>query len=224
MLMVDLRTERERRGLSIQEVARVSQIPESILLEIEEGRVSRMEPEDLAHYRQRYERHLGIRPSQPAPDPNTVQRNAQPSPRLTEEPISIPEDTRTLTIPIEDDFPKVRLVIIGFLLTMATVLVLQVGSMLVDRQKEAVVDAPTDQEIVVRAVNPVEVSLYAESDPQPSQLLDAGESVTLRSTDTIVVEVDSLHEVTIHYNGEIFHPLGELEFRRRLVFIRDAEE
>lgn len=222
--MVDLRAERERRGLSIQEVARVSQIPEAILLELEGGRVSRMEPEDLAHYRQRYERHLGIRPSQPIPESQTIQGKTQPSSRLTEEPISIPEETRTLTIPIEDDFPKVRLVIIGFLLTMATVLVLQVGSMLVDRQKESIVDAPTDQEVVVRAVNPVSVSLYAESDPQPEQRLDAGESLTLRSTDTIVVEVESLQEVIIHYNGEKFFPLGELEFRRRLLFIRDAEE
>jgi hypothetical protein len=68
------------------------------------------------------------------------------------------------------------------------------------------------------------VRLYTDSDPVPEQELGAGESTSLRSTETIIVEVENLTEVIIHYNGEMIQPLGDQEFPRRLVFIRDAEE
>ena len=212
--MADLRTERERRGLSLREVSRVSQIPLQILVALEDGETDRMEPEDLFHYREKYERHLGIRPTQQG-----VQQEEAPT-----EFVEFAEETRTHTIPIEDDFPKLRLVIIGFLLTLATVMVLQVGSMLVDRQKEAAMVAPDEQEISLRAINAMQIRLHTESEPQPAQRLGAGESTSLRSSETIIVEVDKLTDVVIHYNGEMIQPLGDQEFPRRLVFIRDAEE
>lgn len=198
----------------MREVARVSQIPLQILVALEDGDTDRMEPEDLFHYREKYERHLGIRPTQYG-----LQKEEAPTEFI--EPV---EETRTHTIPIEDDFPKLRLVIIGFLLTLATVMVLQVGSMLVDRQKEAAMVAPDEQEITLRAVNPVQIRLHTESDPKPAQLLEAGKSTSLVSSETIIVEVDKLTDVVIHYNDEMIQPLGDQEFPRRLVFIRDAEE
>jgi cytoskeletal protein RodZ len=212
--MADLRTERERRGLSLREVSRVSQIPLQILVALEDGDTDRMAPEDLFHYREKYERHLGIRPQASSSSQGT---------RAEPEIVEPGESTRTLTVPIEDEFPRLRLVIIGFLLTLATVMILQVGSMLVDRQSESPI-LSEGQELSLRAVNAIKVRLHSESNPQPEQTLEAGESTSLRSTETIIVEVENLTEVVIYYNGEMIHPLGDQEFPRRLVFVRDAEE
>ena len=197
----------------MREVARVSEIPLQVLVALEDGDTDRMASEALFHYREKYERHLGIRPSS----------HQRPEPQ-TPEIVEPGEPTRTQTIPIEDEFPRIRLVIIGFLLTLATVMILQVGSRLVDQQNEAENLAPTEQQISIRAVNPIMVRLYTDSDPVPEQELGAGESTSLRSTETIIVEVENLTEVIIHYNGEMIQPLGDQEFPRRLVFIRDAEE
>ena len=212
--MVDLRTERERRGLSLREVSRVSRIPLQILVAMEDGETDRIAPEDLAHYRERYERHLGIRPSVTT----SVPVNQHP------EFFAAPEETQTHTIPIEDDFPKIRLVIIGFLVTLGTVMILQVGSMLLDRQREAAQTVPTEQQIRLQAVNTVTVRLHAESDPQPSFELNAGESTSLSSEETIIVELGKLTDVIIHYNDDMIVPLGPQQSPRRLVFIKDTQE
>ena len=212
--MVDLRTERERRGLSLREVSRVSQIPLQILVAMEDGETGRLSPEDLAHYRERYERHLGIRPT------HSTRSTESPTPEFLEPQ----EETRTHTIPIDDDFPKIRLVIIGFLVTLATVMVLQVGSMLLDRQRDAARVTPTEQQIRLQAINTVTVRLHTESEPQPAFELEAGESTSLSSEETIVVELGKLTDVVIHYNDDMIVPLGPQQSPRRLVFVQDEQE
>lgn len=220
-----LRHERERRGLTLDEVAEGARIPRRYLVALEEDDTATLPPGPfLRSYRRQYLTWMGIDPDAwteahaPAASPGEL------SP-IDHDPGSADEPTATATIPRVDELPVARLVVLGFLLTLAIVLGLRVSSRLVDREAAApepepvAVDAATSQTVRVRAVEDTKVVVETDDSFHHNGTLRAGTSVEVESKVAVSVEVADLTRVVIHHNGDRIEPLHNLSASRRLVFL-----
>ena len=216
-----LRQERERRGLTLDEVAEGARIPRRYLVAMEEDDTATLPAGPfLRSYRRQYLTWLGIDAEawQAAHAPEPPAGAAPPAHEPPDEP------TVTHTIPRIDELPVVRLVILGFLLTLAVVLGLRVGSRMLDAeaQPEAMpVSAEVTQTVTVLAINPTKVVVETDSSFHHNGLLEAGQSVSVESALPVTVEIADLTQVSLHHNGDRIEPLHTLSGGRRLVFLPD---
>lgn len=213
--MIHLRAERERQNLSLDEAAARARIPVRYVDALERGDEEILPAGAFrSAYQRQYLDSLGIDPNSPVVVP------------LPEEP------TMTTTTQL-DEMPLARLVVAGFLLTMAIVLSLRVASEFTDTSPqasapeevaepslEAQVALPTSR-LRLRAIEDTRVSTRVDGFDSFDGVLPAKEILDLDSRQKIEVWVSDLTTIRITYNGERIEPLGNLSHGRRLVFIQD---
>lgn len=139
-----LRQERERRGLSLAEVADRCRIPVGFIEAIESGNADQVPRGPfLEVYRRRYVEFLGL--------PQAPEHSARPRPGPTlAMPIAVDEvepegsDTelvRTRTVTRHyDSVPLIRLVLAGFLVTVALILCMKLVAGMLDRTGSSSLD------------------------------------------------------------------------------------
>lgn len=216
-----LRQARERRGLTLDEVAAGARVPRKYLIAMEADDTEALPAGPfLRSYRRQVLTFLG---EDPDAWEATHLRGA-PGAAASPPPPAEGEYAPTATIPKSDELPVARLVVFGFLLTLAIVLALRVGSQLVatdDVEPEPVPieAAERPQTVRVRAVEPTRVMVETDNSYHHNGTLEGGEAVAVESLLPITVEVSDLTRVVIHHNGDRIEPLHNLSHPRRLVFI-----
>jgi|GEM_PF-1332293 len=221
----DLRRARERRGLSLDDVASQAKIPRPYIVALERGDLSALPPGRFrTAYHRQYRSFLGLPPM--AED--------LPAPVVHDTPDE-PEVTGTTgTMPRGDEIPTVRLVASGFAFTLLVVLLLRVGALVMEAPPAflmgdaAATDdtlaaagevAPLAQVVGLRAIEDVRVSVTTDEGTIRRGVLPGGESVSIESDGPITLEISDLTRVRVRYNGSRLEPLHNLSKGRRLVFL-----
>lgn len=194
--VVDLRSERQRRGLTLQDVSRQARIPERYLLALEEGDTTVLPPGPfLQGYRRQYLEYLGI------DEEDLVATEAAAKPEL----------------------PFARLAGGAFLITLIVVLTLKTGSLLLERaaapSPDPVAAVVAPQVVKVRASEPTSLGIAIDGEPEQRVRVEAGETLELEGKRRVSIDAPDLTRVSLSYNGERVEPLGNLSEGRRLVFI-----
>lgn len=218
--MIYLRTERERRQLSLEEAAAQARIPVRYVDALERGDEEILPPGAFRRaYQRQYLDSLGLDPDSPV----------APQPLEPEQPEE--EETRTITVSLEE-IPLQRLVVAGFLLTMAVVLGLRVIAAYIDYTTPAEV-APDEMaaaiepstlptaHLRVRAIEPTRLRTRVDGIDSFQGVLDANNLIDLEGREEIEVWAADLTSIIITYNGDRIEPLGNLSRGRRLVFIQE---
>lgn len=221
--MIHLRTERERQQLSLDEAAARARIPVRYVDALERGDDDVLPPGPFRRgYQRQYLESLGFDPESPVV--------ALPPMHGDIDDIE-PDETGTITASL-DEMPLGRLVIAGFLLTMAIVLALRVLGEVVD---PAPVATETPEELAaaaapaalptaklrVRAIEPTRLVTTVDGIESFKGVLGANKVIDLAGRDRIEVWAADLNTILITYNGERIEPLGTLSQGRRLVFIQE---
>ena len=227
--MRDLRRERERLGLSREEISAQTRIPLRYVGALEDAEDARANPAPfLFGYRRQYESFLdsvseGVAPpEEAAPDePAQYVRAEAPAEEEVEE-AATPQGV-----------PIVRLVVGGFLATLILVLGAKVVTMLSDRPAESadglevVAAASTPeppavpaQKLELRSTEPTRITVIADGQTLFAGVLEAGTTRAFGGHERLEVDTSDLTVLTVRHNGERIEPLGNLSYGRRLVFIQ----
>ena len=241
-----LRSARERMGLSLDEVASRTRIPQKWLAALESGDTSAFPPGPfLAGYSKQYRTFLGDQLGEPsAPGAGhsvassvgtslgapAVPRDPvpwQPAAARSDEPVletrcpEPDESTHTLTSPRAREQRLVRMVSIGSLGA-----VLLVGGFWVANQfggtTPVELGVAPDQTVLITSASGVGARVRADGRDIHSGPLPAGKQVRFAAHDRLELELDALDGVTLVYNGSTLKPLGLQSRSRRLVFVDDA--
>jgi cytoskeletal protein RodZ len=133
--MLDLRRERERRGMSLEQASGRSRIPVRYLMALENGTAAQVGP--MRDWRQRYVTFLGLREAEAIPTEDRRGPEVAPAAEPEEEPSADPEHTSTTaTIPRHEELPVGRLLMSGFVLTLLALLCLKLGALILDMSAE----------------------------------------------------------------------------------------
>jgi Helix-turn-helix domain/Domain of unknown function (DUF4115) len=195
----NLRRERERRGLSFDDVARLAKIPARYVKALEEDDVTVLPKGPFRNgYRKQYLEFLGLDEQ----DLVATERAAAP------------------------EVPVARLVAGGFAVTVLLVVALRVGAAALDwieRPAEIeVAGASTgepSQVVGVRAVDATRITVRVDGGAVEPLTLAAGENREVRGTERVEIDAQDLTRVVVTYNGERVEPLGNISRGRRLVFL-----
>lgn len=213
--MRDLKRERERLGLSRESVAASARVPLRSLAALEDGTPPGSPPPPfLTGYRRKVEAWLDAQQGGAVqPGEGEVRPYVRPEPEAAEAEAPAPEGV-----------PIARLVIGGFVATLAVVLVFKVGAAALSRPPAP----PTEPEIPVqkvelRAIEPTRVAVRADGKTLFSGTLEPGAAQTFEGRGRLEVDTSDLTRVSVRHNGERLEPLGNLSSARRLVFIQEAE-
>lgn len=219
--MTELRYERERRGWSLDDVASRTRIPRQYLEALEDGNHEVLPPGPFFRgYLRQYLEFLGEEMSE---DERT---EAQQD--VVDEVIE-GQVARATSAAMESSqgVPLTRLVIAGFVLTLAMTLALQVNHRL-----NAPTIVPTAHGPIVAMGPPHKVKVYAIEDVKVEVTIDGHTSYndTLRgtkgmefqATNRLELDISDLTRVRLHYNNKRIEPLGSLSRGRRLVFIHET--
>lgn len=219
-----LRRERERRGLTLDEVAERTCIPRRYLAALEEDDQEVLPPGPfLKGYRRQYLAFLNL--PEPAQDESA---GVEPAPLPKDAPLSEDETTERIR---EDPVPLVRLAVAGFAVTLTIVLALKIVSLVMDRPAESTASAGLSpprvapvaaERIEVRALEDTRLRVVTDGRIAFDDVLSAGKTLTFSANDRLEVDPADLRTVVVHYNGERIDPLGNVSHPRRLVFIHDA--
>lgn len=214
--MRDLRRERERLGLSRDEVAAQTRIPMRYLVALEEGDAGGLPAGPFLYgYRKQYETFLNLDDESLTAEDAATENGIRPVLRPEEEPETA---APRRAVPIG------RLVMGGFIATLAVALAVKVGALLVERAP-VTPEAETlpVQRLEVRAIEPTKVTVKADGETLFAGTLKPGAAQTWEGHRRLEVEAADLTRVTVRHNGERIEPLGSLTRGRRLVFIQDGE-
>jgi DNA-binding XRE family transcriptional regulator len=222
----ELRRARERRGLSVDDVANQAKIPRQYIKALERGDTSALEPGPFRKaYHRNYRSFLGLPPM--AED----LKIKAPAQQLDE-----PEVTSTTgTIPRGDEIPTLRLILSGFAFTLLVVMVLRVGAVMVDSPTWldfGTTDAAEDlaaaaalepaQVVGLRAIEDVRVNVITDEGTIREGVLRGGKSISVKTDGPISIEISDLTRVRLRYNDSRLEPLHNLSKGRRLVFLPDS--
>jgi hypothetical protein len=194
-----LETERGRRGLSRDDVARLTRIPVRYVQALEQGDHDVLPPGPfLTAYRRQYLEFLGL------DEQDLMQTERAPAPEI----------------------PLGRLVLGGFLITVGVVVALRLGAYAMtwmESRPEAATAAPAPavgaQTVAVRAIDRTKLTVTVDEGAPEQIVLAPGETREVKGTGRVVVDAPDLTRVVLTYNGEKVEPLGNLSHRRRLVFL-----
>lgn len=218
--MIDLRHEREARGLSLDDVAERARIPRRYIAAMEQGDTATLPPGPfLRGYRRQYLEFLDLPPDAIT----TLDEVVPPEP---EAPAALPvysASDLSQTFPVAAELPVGKLVVAGVLLCVVVLMGLRVGAVLIEERATAgdavPVVAATAQRVTVRAIENTRVDVFADESWHHQGTLPGGESVELESNLPIEISVGDLTRVVVHHNGERIDPLHDLSSSRRLVFV-----
>ncbi|MEC7947324.1 MAG: RodZ domain-containing protein [Myxococcota bacterium] len=218
--MIDLRHEREARGLSMDDVAERARIPRRYIEAMETGNTASLPPGPfLRGYRQQYLEFLDL----PLDASTTLDEALPPEPDL-ERPLPVyTSSDLSQTFPVSAEPPVAKLILAGLLLCTIVVLGLRVGAVVL--QGETMVDDPvalvaaTSQKVTIRAIDRTRVEVFADDSWHHQGALPGGETITVESELPIEVTVGDLTRVVLHHDGSRIDPLHDLSTSRRLVFV-----
>lgn len=218
--MIDLRHERQARGLSQDDVAERARIPRRYIEAMESGDTATLPPGPfLRGYRRQYLEFLDL----PADAITTLDEIVPPEP---DEPRPLPvynSSDLSQTFPVRAELPLGKLAIAGLLLCAVVLMGLRVGAVVLDERATAddavPVVASVSQEVTVKAIENTRVDIFADDSWHHTGTLPGGESITLESSLPIEVSVGDLTRVVVRHNGERIDPLHDLSTSRRLVFV-----
>lgn len=192
-LRADLRSARERRGLTLDDVSAQARIPRHYIVALERGDV-----DILPHgrfrsaYHRQYRSFLGLppvaedRPTMVDPERGTaLDPHGDPSTELT---------GTTGTMPRGDEIPTMRLIASGFAFTLLVVLVLRVGAVVVEAPLPdflASADTPSPDDIITIDPSAAAVVPTPAAEPVPAApaVPTAAQSVKLRAIEDVRVAV-----------------------------------
>lgn len=218
----ELRSARERAGLSIDQAADKTRIPKKYLEALERGDLSAFPPGPfLSGYTRQYRKFLTL-PETPtaAPEPE-VRLGPAPkaAPRIT--PGGVQDfDDRTVTVPSILKQSRGRLFALAGALLAVIVLVIQVGRSALEPAPTDIGEVP-DQNVLLRVTEPVRAEVVADGRTVFHGLLTPGPDAKFAAHDRLELDLGSLEPVTIQYNGSALKPLGAQSRPRRLVFVDD---
>lgn len=248
--MSELRSARERAGLTLEQVFERTRIPVKWLDALERGDLVAFPPGPfLSGYTKQYRAFLGLPaaaavvapPAAPAGEPSRgstpvergapAQAEAARPPRRAatagaDEPDPVgqvhrhDESTITLTSPRARVRRAGRMAAIG-----AAVAFLLLGGLAVARRTgldiSEGVDIPPDQVLLVTSASGVHITVEADGRELFDHALTPGKQMKFAAHDRLAVELDALEGVTLVYNGRTLKPLGAQSRARRLVFVDD---
>lgn len=212
--MRDLQRERERLGLSREEVAAQTRIPVRYIGALEEALdAGKSPPPFLFGYRRQYESFLDS-----LGDGSLSSPEAGPAAYVrAEAPPELPPEEEA-----PRSFPVARLVVGGFLVTLMLVLLSKLSLTLVDGPAPAAEDALLPvQKVELRAVEPTRVTVIADGETLFTGLIEPGAARTFEGRERLVVDTSDLTRLTVRHEGLRIEPLGNLTYGRRLVFIQE---
>jgi len=226
--VIELRHERERRGWTLDDVVSRTRIPRRYLEALEDGNHDVLPPGPfLRGFLRQYLEFLGQDPD--APDGNetdeTIETDDPPDTVDLIDP-ALGEPTAEVYTPA-DEVPLLRLVIAGFVITLAIVLALQVTARLHTPTQTgspvAVAPIGAPQRVRISAIEDVKITATVDGEQVFDGTLKGRDSLDLEGKERVALDVDDLERVQISYNKEQIEPLHNLSRGRRLVFIRDQE-
>jgi hypothetical protein len=199
----DLRDARTRMGLSMEEAARRTKIPQRYLEALERGDLSVFPAGPFASgYTRQYRRFLSL------PDA------ALPSPQREVTERTLP----TVTSPLLPSRPRV--VALGAAVFVTLGLAVAVGRAAITPAVEEVGQVP-DQVVLLTTNEPLRATITSDGRDVFSGMLPAGEQKRFEAHDRLELDLANLDGVSVVYNGRTLKPLGAQSRPRRLVFIDD---
>lgn len=202
----ELRDARTRMGLSVEEAAARTRIPQRYVEALERGDLSVFGKGPFASgYTRQYRRFLGLPDAPLAPEPE-----AEPEPTVTHTSPVIPSGR--------------RLVALGVAVALVLLLTALVGRSLTEGPAagDEVGTAP-DQTVLLTTGEPLRAKIVADARIVFSGVIPAGQQQKYAAHDRLELELPRLDGVTLVYNGRTLKPLGSQSRPRRLVFVDDRE-
>lgn len=201
----DLREARTKAGLSLEDAAQKTRIPQRYLEALERGDTGVFPPGPfLSGYTRQYRAYLGL-PDAPA----VVKPSVDPEPTATMTTQSLLRQSRGRMFAL-----------IGGLVT-----AIALGALVASRaegEPDAQVGQQPDQTVLVGVAEPVRAQVTADGRNVWSGALTPGAQRRFEAHDRLEIELATLDGVTLHYNGRVLKPLGGQSHSRRLVFIDDS--
>ena len=218
--MTELRHERERRGWSLDDVASRTRIPRQYIEALEDGNHEVLPPGPFFRgYLRQYLEFLG---------------EADPEEERTEAEQDVVDQTiedhvaRATSAAMEQSqgVPLTRLVLAGFVLTLAITLAWQVNHRLSTPTavvtSNGVIPLGPPHKVRVYAVEDVNMEVIIDGKEAYNDTLRGTNGVAFEATNRLELDISDLTRVRLHYNDKRIEPLGSLSRGRRLVFIHET--
>ncbi len=193
-----LRRERERRGLSFDDVTRLARIPARYVKALEENDLQALPAGPFRNgYRRQYLEFLG----------------------LDEQDLLATERA------LPPEIPALRLALGGFAVTALLVVGLRVGASAIawierpaSPEVAALTEQAANQVVAIRAVDATTITVRVDDAEAEKVPLAPNETRVLHGRERVEVDAQDLTRVVLTYNGERVEPLGNISRGRRLVF------
>lgn len=202
----ELREARERRGLSVDEVARQARIPARYVEALEKGDLSVFGRGPFANgYTRQYRKFLNL------PEVALASHEPEPEPTAT-----LP----TVTSPVLP--PPKRLAALVVAVLAVLVLSVLVGRRALDASGDDI-GVPPDQVVLLTTGEPLRAVVTADGRDIFRGTVPAGQQQRFEAHDELTLDLARLEGVSLVYNGRTLKPLGAQSRPRRLVFVDDRE-
>jgi len=218
--VTELRYERERRGWSLEDVASRTRIPRQYIEALEDGNHEVLPPGPFFRgYLRQYLEFLG----EDDPEQERTEAEQDVVDQTIEEQVA---RATSAAMEVSQGVPMTRLVMAGFVLTLALTLALQVNQRLnapenVTESGEVIPLGPPHN-VRVYAVEDVEMEVTIDGKVAYSDTLKGTKGVQFEAANRLELDISDLTRVRLHYNDKRIEPLGSLSRGRRLVFIHET--
>ena len=220
--MTELRYERERRGWSLDDVANRTRIPRQYIEALEDGNHDVFAPRPiLSRPLRQYLEFLG----EADPEEERTEAEQDVVDKVIEEQVA-----RATSHAMESSqgVPLTRLVLAGFVLTIAITLALQVHKRLnappVATVAGEVVPLGPPHKVRVYAVEDVDMEVTIDGKVAYNDRLRGTKGIEFEAANRLELDISDLTRVRLHYNDKRIEPLGSLSRGRRLVFIHETRD
>ena len=218
--MNELRHERERRGWSLDDVASRTRIPRTYIEALEDGNHEVLPPGPFFRgYLRQYLEFLGE---------DVEERTDAEQSTLDAQIEGTVAMATSAAMATSQHIPLIRLVMTGFVLTIAIVLAMQVGHRISSHgtvgPNGVPLPAGPPHHLAVHAIEDVHLLVSADGKTTFDQTLRGGSSAKFDAANTLAVDISELGQVRLTYNDKRIEPLGSLSRERRLVFLHESGE
>mgnify|MGYP001412912862 CR=1 FL=1 len=218
--MNELRYERERRGWTLDDVASRTRIPRTYLEALEDGNHEVLPPGPFFRgYLRQYLEFLGE-------DHNETLEGSQGE--LDQKIEQTVAAATSAAMESSQRMPLLRLVITGFVLTLAIVLAMKVGHRITTKGEIGPDGAPLPagppHKLTIYAIEDVHLGVKTDGKHAFSDNIRGSTSISFKANDTLEVDISDLGRVRLTYNDKRIEPLGSLSRERRLVFMHEPRD
>jgi len=216
----ELRYERERRGWSLDDVASRTRIPRPYLEALEDGNHEVLPPGPFFRgYLRQYLEFLGE---------NQENRTEVEQGELDKQIEHTVAAATSAAMESSQRMPLIRLVVTGFVLTLAIVLAMQVGHRISTNGQTGPDGAPLPagppHNLTIYAIEDVNLSVKSDGKEAFSNKIQGSTSVSFKALEVLEVDISDLGRVRLTYNEKRIEPLGSLSRERRLVFMHEPRD